>query len=134
LFPKKLFNQKTEKLIKYLVAGGFNTGLGYTIGVSFLFLLQDIFITPVIGILSSGVSITCNYFIYKYFVFKTKDKVTWEIIRFFKVYGVSTLIGVSVLTLCFDYLELSIPISQAISMCAAISISAVGNFVFTFKN
>jgi len=129
-----MFNQRTEKIVKYLFVGGLNTVIGYCIGVSFLFVLSSILITPVIGVLSSVVSITCNYFMYKHFVFKTKDKVTWELMKFFKVYGVSTLVGVSVLTLCFDVLELSIPVSQAISMAAATSISAVGNFVFTFRS
>lgn len=144
IIPQKLFwrlvlfnvllNLQNRKLKKYLVVGVVNTVIGYAIGVAFLYIFANILITPVIGILSTIVAIISNYVLFKMIVFKTKSSWQSELIRFFKVYLASTVFGVSVLTICMDYLSISIPISQALSMVAGVSVSAVGNFYFTFRN
>jgi putative flippase GtrA len=127
----KLQNGKVKQ---YLFVGVLNTVVGYAIGVTFLYIFANILITPVIGILSTVLAIISNYVLFKTIVFKTKSGWQSELIRFLKVYLVSTVFGVSVLTICMDYLSISIPISQGLSMVAGVGVSAVGNFYFTFRN
>ena len=129
-----LSNLQNRQVKQYLVVGVLNTAIGYAIGVTFLYVFADILITPVIGIFSTVVAIISNYVLFKTIVFKTKSDWRFELMRFIKVYLVSTVFGVSVLTICMDYFSISIPISQGLSMLAGVSVSAIGNFYFTFRN
>lgn len=130
----KLYLIKSKiDLINYLFVGGLNTVIGYCIGVSLLYLMSDVLITPIIGFLSTIIAVISNFILFKKIVFKTKDNWWDELFRFFKVYAVATVAGIFVLTISLDYLSLSVFVSQGFSMAVATTISAVGNFHFTFR-
>lgn len=120
-------------LIKYVLVGGINTVIGYCIGVSLLYLLSDVLFTPVIGILSTIIAVISNYILFKKIVFKSAENWKSEIIRFFKVYAGAVCAGLIVLTIALDYMKFSVFLSQGLSMVVATSISAIGNFFFTFR-
>lgn len=95
--------------------------------------MSDVLITPIIGFLSTIIAVISNFILFKKIVFKTKDNWWDELFRFFKVYAVATVAGIFVLTISLDYLSLSVFVSQGFSMAVATTISAVGNFHFTFR-
>jgi len=127
------FKIRDPRLWRYLVVGGVNTLIGYVIGVSFLYAFSDLMIIPVVGVLSTVAAVASNYIFFKLLVFKTKENWKAELVRFYKVYLVSTVVGVSTLTICIDIFDFTIFISQALSMLASIGVSSLGNFFFTFK-
>ena len=123
-----------RKPLAYIAVGLLNTVIGYVIGVVCLFLLLDWLPTPVVGLIATIIGITSNFVLYKRLVFKTKANWQGELIKFVKVYGVATAFGLAVLTICIDVLQLPIPLAQGISSFVSVSLSAIGNFSFSFRS
>ena len=123
-----------SKPLAYIAVGLINTVIGYAIGVVCLFLLLDWLPTPVVGLIATMLAVVSNFILYKSLVFKTKASWRGELTKFVQVYGFATAIGVAVLTVCIDVANLPIMIAQGVSMFFSTSISAIGNFFFTFKS
>ncbi len=131
-------NNRTVKVLKkegtkYIIIGGINTLFGYIIGVTFLLILDPYLPTYVIGSISTILSIILNFILYKAFVFGFNKKWFFELLRMFQVYAVASIIGVVVLTITKDVLELNAWLSQLCAIVVSVFISALGNYTFTFK-
>ncbi len=93
------------QVLRYLVVGVINTGLGYGLFVLCLYLLNRIsparflYLTVIAAsLISTPINITISYFNYKFFVFRTRGNHLREWLRAFGVYGVSMLPGLLALS------------------------------------
>lgn len=76
---------KTRKEIRFLIAGGINTVVGYGIYALMIWLNLHYMIAQTI---STICGVICSYFLNKYFTFNQKKKSFWELVRFITVYVV----------------------------------------------
>jgi putative flippase GtrA len=91
--------------LPYLLVGGWNTAFGYGSFVLFAWMFSKPWPRYgyiVGGVLSSVVSITLAFFLYKRFIFKTKGHYLSEWLRCMTVYGSSIAIG-SVILPCIVF-------------------------------
>jgi putative flippase GtrA len=121
-----------EKIL-YLIVGGCNTLVGYSIGVGLYEAFGGNVSIVWIGVTSNILSITFSFLSYKILVFRTKGKWLSEYIKAFLVYGGIALLGVSSLWFFVDKMKISIWYSQALVMGVTVIISYIGHSRFTFR-
>jgi putative flippase GtrA len=130
-FIIKLFNVIPKK---FLLVGLLNTVFSYFTGILNYFLFLNYIGIIGIGILNNIVNITFAFFMFKKYVFKTKNT-NWffEYLRSYVVYGVKGVVGIFVLWLCISIFKFNIYISQAVAMLVTVFLSYTGHKNFTFK-
>lgn len=86
--------------VRYLITGGINTLVGYSIFVLVLNLLGRVIVSrylylaaPLASVISTPVNITIAYLGYKFLVFRTRGNYLMEWLKCFAVYGTSMIPG-----------------------------------------
>jgi putative flippase GtrA len=121
-----------KRALRYLVVGGFNTMIGYGVGVgSYLFLASHLPILA-IGLIGNVIAISISFVTYKIFVFKTQGQWLIEYAKAFVVYGAMALLGIALLWLLVGQLHLSIWLAQGIIIGTTVVISYLSHARFTF--
>lgn len=118
--------------VRYLIAGGWNTVFGYSVGVALFLLLTGKFHTAAIAFIANCMGIIMSFLTYKLFVFKTKGNWIREFLKACIVYSNMALISVVLIWFFVDVMHLNIWISQAFALLLTISISYFGHKKFTF--
>lgn len=118
---------------RFLLAGGWNTLFGYSVGVGFYLWLSSNMHVALIGGIASVLSITMSFLTYKIFVFRSSGRWIAEYLRSYVVYGSSALISVIILWLLIDGLYINIWIAQGITILLTVVISYIGHARYTFK-
>lgn len=100
--PTELRAHKRRQMwqaIRYLMVGGFNTGFGYVLFVSFNYLFRrfGVYGSELASLVASIFSITAAFLGYKWFVFRTKGHYLREWLRCISVYGSSMLFTLAML-------------------------------------
>jgi putative flippase GtrA len=121
-----------KRALRYLVVGGFNTAIGYGIGVGSYLLLASHLPILLIGVIGNVIAISISFVTYKIFVFKTQGQWLTEYAKAFVVYGAMALLGIALLWLLVGQLQLSIWIAQGIIIGATVVISYLSHARFTF--
>ena len=121
-----------KRALRYLVVGGFNTAIGYGIGVGSYLLLASHLPILLIGVIGNVIAISISFVTYKIFVFKTQGQWLTEYAKAFVVYGAMALLGIALLWLLVGHLQLSIWIAQGIIIGATVVISYLSHARFTF--
>ena len=119
--------------VRYLAAGGVNTVVGYGVGVAAYQLLVDSLHIVVIGILANIVTITFSFLTYKTLVFQTKGQWLQEYLKAYVVYGGVAIIGIFLLWLFVNKLDLSIWVAQGLAIMLTVAASYIGHARFTFR-
>ena len=119
--------------VRYLIAGGWNTLFGYGVYVGLLYLLQPWVHYMVIAVVGNVLAITMAYTTHKLFVFRTKGNVLREYLRFYGVYGVTSVLGLVALPLCVEVLRMSPYMAPLFIMGVTVGLSYLGNKHFSFK-
>lgn len=119
--------------LRYLLVGGFNTLVGYSLGVGLYLALSPILHILVIGVIGNILAITVSFTTYKCFVFRTSGHWLLEYLRSYVVYGGSAVIGIFLLWLLVDGLKLPIWYAQGITILLTIIFSYVGHAGYTFR-
>ncbi len=106
---KSLFITDKKEIGRYLAIGAWNTVFGYAVYAFFLWLLTDILPAAYMfaSVISTVFSITNSFFMYKFFVFKTKGNYLKEYIKCWAVYGSAGLVNLALLpvaVLIFNFL------------------------------
>lgn len=127
------FSLLERREVRYVIAGGWNTAFGYGLFCGLYFLFHRFLHYMVIAVANSVIAITMAYITYKLFVFRTKGNFLREYIKFYAVYGVSTLIGLVVLALCVEILGLHPYAGQAVVIVVGVMVSYVGHSRITFR-
>ena len=123
----------SREKIRYLLAGGFNTLVGYSIGVGLYKALESNLSIVWIGVISNIVSITASFLSYKTLVFKTKGMWLAEYMKSYIVYGGIAIIGIFFLWVFVDKMKMSIWLAQALVLGLTVIFSYLGNSRFTFR-
>lgn len=118
---------------RYLIAGGWNTVFGYSLGVVLFLLLTDSVHTAFIAFICSLISMAMSFITYKMFVFRTKGNWIKEYLKACLVYGNAAIISIAVIWVLVDLAGLNIWISQALTILVTVVISYFGHKKFTFK-
>jgi putative flippase GtrA len=118
---------------RYLIAGGWNTVFGYSLGVILFLLLTDSVHTAFIAFICNLISMAMSFITYKLFVFRTKGNWIKEYFKACLVYGNVAIISIVVIWILVDLVGLNIWISQALAILVTVVISYFGHEKFTFK-
>lgn len=123
----------SQEKIKYLIAGGWNTVVGFGSFVFLYFLLKNSLHYIFILMISQVIGITNAYVSYKFFVFKTKGNYIKEYLRFYVVYGFAFIANLMLLPLFVEILKISPLFSQAVVIIITIIIGFFGHKNFSFS-
>lgn len=118
--------------LRYLIVGGFNTLVGYGLGVGLYTWLSPMLHILVIGIIGNVLAISVSFTTYKLFVFRTHGRWLSEYARSYVVYGAMGLVGILLLWGMVDGLGLSIWLAQGLAILITVAVSYIGHAKFTF--
>jgi len=130
------------QLLRYLVVGGWNTLFGYGVfaGLTWALTGRVPYAYMVAAVLSSIIAITMAYVGYKAFVFKTRGNYLREYLRFYVVYGASTLLSLALLPVFVFIVTPLLPqpvyapyVAQALVMPIVVLSSFFGHQRFSFR-
>lgn len=122
-----------RKILRYLLAGGFNTAFGYGISVALYHAFAEQLHIVIIGLIANAICITEAFFMYKLLVFRSAGGWWQEYLKCFTVYGGSALTGIAGLWLFVTVIGVPFWIAQGVLMIVGIVISYIGHDRFTFK-
>ena len=131
MLPKAIARHWT--LIRYLIAGGYNTVFGFAVFTGLFFLLESDLHYLGIAIITQIISITNSYIVYRVFVFKSRGKIINEYFRIYIVYGISFILGIALLTLLVEFAGLHPVLAQFFVIIITVIVSYIGNRRFTFN-
>lgn len=132
LFSKKI-QMLNQKNIRYLLVGGINTIVGYSIGIAIYKALASNLGIIWVGILSNIISITVSFLTYKIFVFRTQGMWVLEYVKSYLIYGGTAVISIFFLWFFVEKMNISIWLSQALVIVVTVIISYLGHSRFTFS-
>jgi putative flippase GtrA len=119
--------------VRYLTVGGFNTIIGYFVGVSIYLLLQNRLHILFIIAIANIISISISFITFKAFVFKTRGGWLNEYLKIYLVYGSTILLSGLFFWLFVDYLSINIWLAQGVTVAITAYLSYIGNKKYTFK-
>ncbi len=119
--------------IRYLLAGGWNTVFGYSVGVILYYAFSNSLHVIAIGLLANFFAITMSFLTYKLFVFRTKGDWVREYFRSYLVYGAMALLGICMLWFMVDGFKIPFWLAQGLVILFTVIISYVGHSRFTFR-
>ena len=119
--------------LRYLVIGGFNTLVGYSLGVGLYLALAPRLHILLIGVIANILAITVSFTTYKLLVFCTRGDWLAEYLRSYLVYGGSAVLGILLLWLLVDGWYLPIWLAQGIAIGLTVFVSYLGHARFTFR-
>ena len=120
-------------MIKYLLAGGYNTIFGFAVFSGLYLLLENQVHYLIIAIISQIIAITNSFLIYRYFVFKSTGNIIYEYLRIYVVYGISFVLGLLMLALLVELAGLHPILANLLIIVTTVVISYLGNSRFTFN-
>jgi putative flippase GtrA len=131
---KQLLGLLQYQKLRYLLAGGWNTVFGFSVFVGLYYLLQPYSVHYIVVILASQViTITSAFFVYKFFVFKSKENPFYEYLRFFTVYLVGLVLNIAMMIGLVDFANVDPILSQAFAIILVIVFSYVSHKNFSFR-
>ncbi len=131
-----------RELVRYLVAGGWNTVFGYGVFALLTHALSGLipYAYMVAAVLANVLAITMAYVSYKLVVFRTKGNYLREYLRFYVIYGASAVAGIALLPVfvalvgAFAGKSDAVPyVAQALLMPLLVLGSFVGHKTFSFR-
>ena len=96
------FVSRNWTVIKYLLAGGYNTIFGLAVFSGLYLLLENQVHYLIIATVSQIIAITNSFLIYRYLVFKSTGNIVNEYLRIYVVYGISFALGLVLLALLVE--------------------------------
>ena len=124
-------NKESIKFAKYISVGLFNTGFGYLIIFSAMYLGINPYASNFIGY---GLGILLSFYLQKSWVFASPGNLLSKFSRFLLVFGVAYLANLTVLFTSIDKLNLNEYLSQITAGLFYLAIGYSANNFFVFKN
>lgn len=119
--------------VRFFIAGSWNTVFGYSLSLVLYSLLNSYLHILAISLIANILSISMSFITYKIFVFKLKGNWLKEYIRCYIVYGMISLISMSILWISVDFIKIPFWISQGLLIPIMILFSYIGHKKFTFN-
>ena len=123
-----------KRLSRYLIAGIWNTASAYVVFVVMYKLLHPYLHTIGIGSIAAATNVAQSFVIHKVFVFKTKGNWFQELGKSYVVNSFALAVGILLLWLLVDILDLIIYLAQAAVTFTLAVISYIGHLTFTFRH
>ena len=120
-------------VIRYLLAGGYNTVFGFAVFAGLFLVFENQVHYIFIAIVSQIIGITNSFLTYRYFVFKSTGNIIHEYLRIYVVYGVSFVLGILLLALLVEIAGLHPILANLFVIIITVIVSYFGNSRFTFK-
>lgn len=128
----RLFNEHLE-VVKYLVAGGYNTAFGFGVFAGLYYLCAGYLHYLMIAVIAQVVAITNAFLVYRFLVFKSTGNILHEYVKVYLVYGASFLITLVLLALLVEILALHPVLAQFFVTVVTVVVSYLGHSRFTFR-
>ncbi len=119
--------------VRFLIAGAWNTVFGYGIYAGMLYACGAWLHYMVVAVVGNVLAITMAYATHKLFVFRTRGNVLREYLRFYSVYGVTTVLGLVALPVCVELLGMSPFVAPLLIMAVGVAVSYLGHKHFSFR-
>lgn len=123
----------TDRRIRYILAGGWNTLFGYLCGVGLYYGFGGQVHVLIIGVVANILAITMAFLTYKLFVFRTRGNWLAEYFRTYLVYGTTAIIGIALLWLLVDGFGTPFWLAQGLAIVITVVISYLAHSRFTFR-
>lgn len=127
------FLKRHEQKLRYLLVGGWNTLFGYGVYALLYWLLRGRLSYVLVLVPANVISITQNYFGYKFLVFRTKGNMLREYFKTYLVYGVAFAINLALLPLLHEVAGLPVLGAQAAAMVVTVVLSYFFYKYFAFR-
>ena len=124
----------SQKKIRYLLAGGWNTLFGYTVSVGLYNLLSEYIHLIAIALIAHFFAISMAFLTYKLFVFQTRGNWWKEYSRSYLVYGNTVVVSIGLLWLMVDYMAVPFWIAQGVIILIVVILSYIGHSCYTFSS
>ena len=122
-----------SRKFRYLLVGGMNAIVGYSLGVGLYLLLSPALHILLIGLVANVLSISFSFSTQKLWVFRTQGHWLSEYLRSYLVYGGMGLMGTVLLWALVDGIHLPIWMAQGLAIGLTVVFSYVGHARFTFS-
>jgi len=127
------FKALNSQEFRYLLAGTWNTGVGYFASILLYYCFINILPLWAVLTISSIIAITVAFMTYKLFVFKKRGNWILEYAKCYLVYGAGAIVT-SVLTIILvENIGIKFWVSQGISIGIVACLSYIAHKKFTFK-
>ena len=132
IFTKKTLDGLLKRReVRFLIVGGINTVVGYSVFALLVFIGLQYLIA---NTLATIIGVANSYLWNRLFTFKSKGKAMSEIVRFSLVYVASYCISMLFLYLIVGRLGINVYIAGALNIIITTAISWFGHKNFSFKN
>ena len=128
------FWKRHEQVIRFLIAGGYNTVFGLSAFAGLYLLFSDTVHYLVIAIVANVLAITSAFFVYRYLVFKSSGPIVREYFKMYAVYAVSFSINLVLLAALVEVIALHPIAAQFVVVFVTVIISYFGHSRFTFHH
>ena len=124
-----------DQRIRFLIVGGINTVVGYTLFAVFTqWLFSDVFLGYLISLgLSYALAISLAFVLYRRLVFVVRGHVVRDLVRFISVYIVAIGANALALPLLVEIAGLPPLLAQAIILVVTTLLSFLGHKNFSFR-
>lgn len=123
---------KHQQVIRFLIAGGYNTAFGLLVFSGLYLYFEDQFHYLIIAAVANVLAITNGFFVYRYFVFRSTGNMLLEYIKIYAVYGVSFAINLVVLMVLVEFVSFHPIAGQVVIVFVTTIVSYFGHSRFTF--
>jgi putative flippase GtrA len=137
-----LHGRSIREIVRFVIVGGWNTVFGYGLFAASNYLLADRIphAYMVACVIANAIAITMAYVGHKFVTFRTRGNYLREYLRFYVVYGATTLLGLVLLPPAVALIGLVVQrksyvpyIAQAVLLPVNVATSFVGHKRFSFR-
>jgi len=123
-----------KQKIRYLIAGAFNTGVGYVTPLVLYQFFAPQFSAAVISAFAAFLAISVAFLVYRSFVFKSEGNFVLQYAKCYLVYGSIYTFGVGAIWLLVDVGGLNYFLVQTVINTVVIVLSYISHKYFTFNS
>ncbi len=123
----------SKQVVKFLLAGAYNTGFSMIVFAGLYLLLANLIHYTLIAVLTHIVAITNSFLIHRYFVFRSEGPIVKEYFRSYVVYAAAFIASMTMLVLLVEIAGLHPILAQFLTIVVTVAISYFGNSRFTFQ-
>jgi len=129
--PVRFYFRRREQLL-YLVIGGWNTVFGYAVWAVLQYLLGDHLHYLVVVLLAWPIAVLNAYLGYRYVVFRSREPVVREFLRFSLVYVATLVVNLALLPVALNVLPFNIYVVQALLTTVVVVSSYLSHRYYSF--
>lgn len=123
----------SRRWLRFIVVGIWNTLFGISISFILYYYLHEVLQYMLIALLGNVIAVTMAFLAQRRLVFRSKNPILKEYFRFYSVYSLSIIFGLSALPILVGLMGMSFYVAQAIILLITVICSFLGHQRFTFN-